>query len=263
MLKARLFIFLTSIGFLLLGQQPKTNAQTLKLPIYTYEIVKRYPHDPSAFTEGLVYDHGQLYESSGQYGKSDVRRVALNTGRVLEKKVLAQDVFAEGLTLMNGKLYQLTWKNEKGFVWQLPGFKASGEFKYSGEGWGLTHDGENFIQSDGSASLSFYNPKDYSNVRRILVFSTEGGLVRNLNELEWVDGEIWANIWLSDQIARINPKNGVVNAWIDLSGLRPNNLMNNSDAVLNGIAYDAKTKRIFVTGKYWPYLYEIKLVLKK
>jgi len=225
--------------------------------LWTADVVATFPHDPEAFTQGLhVYD-GQLYESTGQYGRSSIRRVDLRSGRVEQSVPLNFTYFGEGMTILGGRIYQLTWKSQTAFVYDLASFELLDTKRYRGEGWGLTHDGEALIVSDGSATLSYYDPDDFELLRTLEVHD-QGRSVTLLNELEYVDGEIWANIWYDDRIVRISPETGEVLAWIDLSRLLPR-LQRSADAVLNGIAYDAEADRLFVTGKNWSQLFEIEL----
>ncbi len=226
--------------------------------LWTGRVIATYPHDPGAFTQGLTVHDGELYESTGQYGHSSVRRVDLQSGAVEQIAPVNFTFFAEGLTIFGGRIYQLTWKSQTAFVYDLASFELLGTRRYSGEGWGLTHDGESLIVSDGSATLYFYDPESFT-VSRTIEVRDQGAPVARLNELEFIDGEIWANIWYDDRIARISPETGEVQAWVDLSLLVPR-ARRDPDAVLNGIAYDAQAKRLFVTGKYWPQLFEIELV---
>ena len=221
-----------------------------------YQIVNTYPHDDNAFTQGLVYHDGDFYEGTGLRGRSSLRRVDLETGQVLQRISLDNKYFGEGITLYEDQLIQLTWQAKTGFVYDRESFAQLKEFNYSTEGWGLTHDGQNLIMSDGSNILFFLDPETFEQVKRIEV-SDRNEPVDKLNELEYINGEIYANVWLSDRIARISPQTGQVLGWIDLSGLRDSNLASNTDAVLNGIAYDAEEDRLFVTGKLWPNLFEI------
>lgn len=230
-------------------------------PMEGYEIVHVYPHDPAAFTQGLVYNDGHLYESTGLNGKSSVRLVDIETGRVLQHHDLPTQYFGEGLTIWKNKLYQLTWKAKTGFIYDAFSFFEEGTFHYQGEGWGLTQNGKELILSDGSAFLRFFDPQSFRELRRLRV-SDAGKPVGELNELEYVRGEIYANIWQTDRIARISPKTGNVLAWIDLKGLIDKNQFPNADAVLNGIAYDSASNRLFVTGKLWPKLFEIRVISK-
>jgi glutamine cyclotransferase len=228
------------------------------LPIYSYEVVNAYPHDNRAFTQGLVFHQGGLYESTGINGSSSLRRVELETGKVLKKIDVPTQFFAEGLALLNGRLYQLTWTNQRGFVYDLDSFDKVREFGYTGEGWGLTHDAHSLIMSDGSNRIRFIDPETFD-VQRMINVQDGARAVTQLNELEYIKGEIYANIWMHNSIARIDPQSGKVNSWIDMSGLRPPESRGDSQAVLNGIAYDETSDRLFVTGKYWPKLFEIKL----
>jgi glutaminyl-peptide cyclotransferase len=230
-------------------------------PEYTYRVVHAYPHDPTAFTQGLEYHDGFLYEGTGREGYSTLRRVALETGKVLQRIDLAPNYFGEGITVINGRVVQLTYKSQTGFVYDRANFRLLRNFTYSGEGWGLTNDGSTIYMSDGSAQIRFWDPQTLQERKRITV--REGArAIDNLNELEWVHGEIYANIWQTNRIARISPADGHVIAWIDLTGLlKPEDLAEPVD-VLNGIAYDAAHDRLFVTGKLWPKLFEIKIVPK-
>lgn len=230
-------------------------------PVYTFEVVNSWPHDKKAFTQGLVFHDGGLLESTGQYGESTLRRVELKTGKVKKKVDVGKQYFAEGLTLLNGKLYQLTWQNGKAFVYDLDNLKQSGEFKYDGEGWGLTHDGESLILSDGTNQLRFIDPQTFK-VKRTISVLDRGHPLRELNELEYVKGEIYANVWHDDRIVRIDPKDGRILGWINLAGLMPAEQLEDGEAVLNGIAYDEASDRLFVTGKLWPKLFEIRVVKK-
>ncbi|MGC1105523.1 MAG: glutaminyl-peptide cyclotransferase [Candidatus Acidiferrales bacterium] len=235
-------------------------AQT-KPASYGYRIVHAYPHDPNAFTQGLIYLDGYLYESTGLNGQSSLRRVDLRTGLVLQRHDLDAELFGEGLTNWRSTLVQLTWKAHTGFVYDRATFRLLRTFHYEGEGWGLTQDGVHIILSDGSSSLRLLDPQTFQEVKRIVV--SDGGVeVHDLNELEYIHGQIYANVWQTDLIAIISPKDGHVTGWIDLDGLQPESVRGNSNAVLNGIAFDAAHNRLFVTGKLWPKLFEIQLVRK-
>jgi glutaminyl-peptide cyclotransferase len=227
-------------------------------PLLPAEQVRTYPHDPTAFTQGLEYHDGRLYESTGRHGESSLREVDLETGRVLRRVDLAHQYFGEGLTVMGDRIYQATWRSGIGFIYDRATFEQVGTFEYTGEGWGLANDGHSLILSDGSNQLRYLDPETFRVVRVLEV--REGTLpVHQLNELEWVRGEIWANIWHSDHVARIDPRTGRVIAWVDLSALYPPAQRGDPEAVLNGIAYDAETDRLFVTGKLWPRLFEIRV----
>lgn len=230
-----------------------------QVPVYGYEIVREYPHDPEAFTQGLIYHDGLLYEGTGIQGASTIRKVELGTGEVLQIRRLPSRYFGEGIALWEDRLLQLTWKSHVGFVYEREGLRQIGEFTYPTQGWGLTHDGSRLIMSDGTAILRFYDPDTFEETGRIEVRDSEGA-IEKLNELEYVQGEIYANVWQTDRIATISPKTGDVIGWIDLGGLKPEPDPDHPIDVLNGIAYDAEGGRLFVTGKYWPKLFEIKLV---
>jgi glutamine cyclotransferase len=243
---------------------PTEASPSAEPPIYSYEIVNTYPHDPKSFTQGLVFEDGVFYESSGLNaaydGHSSLRKVEVTTGKVLKMIDVPEPYFAEGLALLGGKLYQLTWQHHKGFIYDRDTFAAQGEFKYSGEGWGLTHDGKSLILSDGTHQLRFFDPTTFQEQRRISVFDRDGR-VEELNELEYVKGEIFANIWQMDRVVRVDPKDGKILGWIDLRGLKAK--QGNPDAdVLNGIAYDPAQDRLYVTGKKWSKLFEIRLKKK-
>ena len=234
--------------------------QPSEIPTYSYRVVHSFPHDPTAFTQGLLYDNGFLYESTGQYGQSSLRKVELETGAVVQLHQLDDRFFGEGLALFGNRLLQLTWRANKGFAYRLDSFEPLAEFAYPTEGWGLTYDGELLVMSDGSATLYFRDPFTFAEVSRITVAAHDNP-VSQLNELEWVAGEIFANIWQTDTIARIDPATGQVSGWIDLTGLLSDADRRGSNAeVLNGIAYDPEGERLFVTGKRWPKLYQIELI---
>jgi glutaminyl-peptide cyclotransferase len=230
------------------------------LPVFTFTLVRSYPHDATAFTQGLQYIDGFLYEGTGNHGASSIRKVKLETGEVLQKRDLPEQYFGEGIVVRGDELVQLTYKTEIGFVYDRQTFAPKRTFKYQGEGWGLTEDGKNLVMSDGSDRLRLLDPGTLNELRRIPV-TAAGTPVRNLNELEWVKGEIFANIWQTDYIARIDPATGRVTGWIDLRGLLSSGERAKTD-VLNGIAYDASGDRLFVTGKWWPRVFEITLVKK-
>jgi glutamine cyclotransferase len=227
---------------------------------YTYDVVKVYPHDRNAFTEGLAIDDGVLYESTGLYGNSTLRRVELETGKILQTYALPNQFFGEGITIFSDKIIQLTWQSHRGFVYDKHSFELLREFSYPTEGWGLTNNGSTLIMSDGSATLYFLDPKTFEKVGQVEVH--DNGAVTNLNELEYVHGQVYANIWGEEKIAVINPQTGQVNGWIDLRGIHnPEN--QDPDSVLNGIASDTEGDRLFVTGKLWSQLFQIKLIALK
>jgi glutamine cyclotransferase len=233
----------------------------LAAPADTYRIVHTYPHDRNAYTQGLLYLDGHLYESTGLRGRSSLRMVDLQTGHVLQNAPLPAEYFGEGLAAWGSTLVQLTWQSHTAFVYDRFSFNLLHTFNYKGEGWGLTQDGKDFILSDGSANLRFLNPTTFREVRHIVV-KDQGQPVIQLNELEYVRGQIYANVWHTDRIARISPSTGKVLGWIDLSGLLPAGHASDPEAVLNGIAYDAAHDRLFVTGKLWPSLFEITIMPK-
>jgi glutamine cyclotransferase len=224
---------------------------------YTFGVVNVYPHDANAFTEGLVFDSGFLYESTGLYGNSSLRRVDLETGEVLQSVSLQAQYFGEGTTVVGDKIVQLTWQSQVGFVYNKASFSLLQEFQYPTEGWGLTYDGSRLIMSDGSANLYFLDPVTFQRIGQVAVHDT--GPVTKLNELEYINGTVYANVWGEEKIVVINPQNGQVTAWIDLTGIQD---LKNQDAnnILNGIAYDANGHRLFVTGKMWPHIFEINLI---
>lgn len=224
--------------------------------IWLPEVVATYPHDPGAFTQGLLFHNGKLYESTGLRGQSTLRRVDIASGRVEQRRDIAPAYFAEGLALVDDRLYQLTWQLGTAFVYERDSFRPVETFRYTGEGWGLTYDGELLIMSDGTPTLRFVDPEDFS-VARTVTVTDQGEPQRNLNELEYIDGEVWANIWLEDRIARIDPADGRIVGWIDMSALYPAE-RRPDDAVVNGIAWDPASDRIFVTGKLWPAIFEIR-----
>jgi glutaminyl-peptide cyclotransferase len=243
--------FLRTPGFA--AWQPSPAA----VPRYTYAVVRTYPHDRRAFTQGLQYLDGVLYEGTGNHGESSIRKVRLETGEVLQRRDLAKEHFGEGIVVWKSELFQLTWQSRVGFVYDRDTFAPKRTFRYTGEGWGLTQDAEGLIMSDGTDVLRFIEPTTFKE-RRSLKVTTSGQPVRQLNELEYVKGEIFANIWMTDTIARIDPKTGRVTGWIDLTNLLTPAERRATD-VLNGIAYDAAGDRVFVTGKWWPKLFEIRI----
>jgi len=250
---AVLLIVLPATLFILMNNAPAN----LRAANYTYSVVNVYPHDTNAFTEGLVVDNGFLYESTGLYGNSTLRRVDLETGEVMQHINLQPQYFGEGIAVVGDKIIQLTWQSHVGFVYNKTTFDLLEQFEYPTEGWGLTYDGSRLIMSDGTSSLYFLDPVTFQRIRQVTVH--DNGPVTELNELEYINGTVYANIWGEEKIAVINPQNGQVTAWIDLTGIQgiknqdPNN-------VLNGIAYDANGHRLFVTGKRWPHIFEIDLI---
>ena len=248
--------------------EPTATAQTQtavppQTPInYSYTIVNSYPHDVGAFTQGLIWHDGIMYESTGQRGESDVRRVLLESGEVMEEVPIDDQYFGEGITIFDDKLYQLTWQAGTGFVYDADSLELLDSFTYPTEGWGMTHDGEQLIMSDGTNTIYFWDVETLEENGRLQVHDGDTPIAR-LNELEYIDGEIYANIWQTNLIARIDSETGAVVGWIDLRGLlsaeEMAGLSNPGNAVLNGIAYDAENGRLFVTGKLWPTLFEIEL----
>lgn len=236
-------------------------APAATLPIYTYTVVHTYPHDPDAFTQGLQFVDGILYEGTGLNGRSSIRKTRFETGEVLQSRSTPQQYFGEGITIWNKELFQLTYQSGVAFVYDAQSFAPKRSFKYSGEGWGLTHDATSLIMSDGSEYLRFLDPATFAERKRLRVTAL-GQPLKNLNELEYVKGEIFANVWQTDYIARIDAATGRVNAYIDLRGLLTARETAAVD-VLNGVAYDPAGDRLFVTGKLWPKLFEIKLTLKR
>jgi glutamine cyclotransferase len=228
------------------------------VPVSRYRVVKVYPHDTQAYTQGLQYLGGFLYEGTGLNGRSEIRKVKLETGQVLQRRRLSAEYFGEGILVLGKELLQLTWTSQIGFVYDAVTFEPLRSFRYPGEGWGLAFDGTAIVMSDGTSSLRFWDPGTLKELRRLPIRDGHRA-IDQLNELEFVNGEIWANIWQTNRVARINPRSGKVNGWIDLSGLLTPEEARTAD-VLNGIAYDAKGGRLFVTGKLWPKLFEIQLV---
>lgn len=235
----------------------RTVAQRNPAPVQGYKVIATFPHDTSSFTQGLVFADGQMYESTGLNGESTLRRVDITTGKTLQRLDVPAQYFAEGLALVGDELLQLTWQHKLGFVYDRVTFKQKRTFTYSTEGWGIAYDRTGgLVMSDGSDTLTFLNAKTFAPGRKLRVRDA-GRPIANLNELEWIEGEIWANVWMTDRIARISPKTGEVNAWVDLSTLYPRSQRIPQADELNGIAYDRATRRIFITGKKWPRLYQI------
>jgi glutamine cyclotransferase len=238
---------------------PATGPSEQGNPVYTYRIVNIYPHDREAFTQGLVFEDGVLYEGTGLWGASTLRRVDLKTGDVMQLHPLPPEYFGEGITIFGDRIIQLTWKARLGFVYDKDSFELLGTFRYPTEGWGMTHDGTALIMSDGSSTLRFLDPDTFEEIGQIQVFDDQGP-VSMLNELEYVQGKVYANVWQTDLVAVIEPGTGQVSAWIDLQGLLEAEDYLQPVDVLNGIAYDADGERLFVTGKWWPKLFEIELL---
>lgn len=234
---------------------------TAPLPTYGIEVIRTIPHDTQAFTQGLAFFNGDLYESTGQYGTSSFRKLDPQTGKVLKKVGVDAAYFAEGMVVVGGKAYQLTWQSGIGFVYDIKTFQQLRTFSYFGEGWGLTYDGKSMIMSDGTSSIRFLDP-DSLLIRKMLTVTANGVPVKNLNELEVVNGELWANIWQTDSIARINPQTGNVLGWIDCSGLLTPQERSQAD-VLNGIAYDSKRDVLLLTGKNWSKMFEVRVKNKE
>ncbi len=237
------------------------------VPVAGYQVVNVFNHDRDAFTQGLFFHDGHLFESTGQYGESTLRKVELTTGKVLKRHAVPKEFFAEGTTLLNGKIYQLTWQEGTAFVYDLD-FKLLKEFRYAGEGWGLTSDGRQLIMSDGTHVIRFIDPETFETMKTVTVKDEKGRVIPKLNELEYINGEIWANIWHSEtlgkpnHIARIDPQTGKLNGWVNLQGISPEDVARDPENTLNGIAYDPVGNRIFVTGKQWQRLFEIRLKAK-
>jgi len=223
-----------------------------------YRIVQTYPHDATSFTQGLFWDGGHLYESTGQYGRSRVAQIDLKTGKALAQTKLPSDQFGEGITRWGDQIIGVTWQGGVGHRWRIRDLKPVGSFRYAGEGWGVTMVGDSLVLSDGTSELRFFDPATMAEQRRVTVRFGSRPLAM-INELETIDGEIWANVWMTDMIVRIDPASGAIRAWVDLSGLKENAGATGHDSVLNGIAWDSDRKRLFVTGKYWPKLYQIAL----
>jgi glutaminyl-peptide cyclotransferase len=232
-----------------------TVAQPRAISVLSVTVVKTFPHDPGAFTQGIEFLDGYLYESTGRQRQSTLRKVVLETGKVVQSVRLPDESFGEGLTIFHGKIYQLTWLEKAGFIYDLRTFRKLGKFSYDTEGWGLTHDESSLVLSDGTNRLRYIDPVSFQVTKTLEVFAGSEA-VTNLNELEFIRGEIWANIWHSDRIARIDPKSGQVVAWIDLAAVAERETHEQED-VLNGIAWDSRRQRLFVTGKDWSKLYEI------
>ncbi len=238
-----------------------TSCQKSQSDTLSYQIISTRPHDPTAYTQGLQLSGGRLFESTGQYGDSTLREIEPATGGILRKRPLAKTVFGEGLTILGGEMFVLTWKENTAYVYEPDTFKPIRSHTYPGEGWGLTSDGSLLIMSDGSSDLKFINPKDFTVVKTLEVKDGKSPLTQ-INELEWIDGQIFANIYQTDKIVRISPEDGQVTGWLDLAALRKQLPKPNGAEVLNGIAHDPTTGNLLVTGKYWPQMFEIKVAKK-
>lgn len=256
---ALIVAIILAVYIVLVTQLPNNEQNNQIGPInYTYTIRKTYPHDTSAFTEGLVYSDGYLYESTGLNGDSTLRKEDLITGEILQQISLDPQYFGEGIAIIGGKIVQLTWQSQIGFIYNSTSFKQLDQFAYPTEGWGITNDGKSLIMSDGTATLYFLNPETYERTGTVQVH--DGNMsVNMLNELEYVNGSVYANVWHEDRIAIINPKTGEVQGWINLAGIYKNPITDSED-VLNGIAFDSANERLFVTGKRWSQLFEIQIV---
>jgi glutamine cyclotransferase len=241
------------------AQAASAEPATVQAPVYDYRIVQTYAHDPGAFTQGLIYLDGHLYESTGNVGQSTLRQVDLASGRVLKSVHIPAPHFGEGIVDWGSEILGITWQSGLGFRWDRSSFRKVGEFRYPGEGWGLTRNGREIIMSDGTPELRFIDPRTLAERKRVRV-TLNGREVTSLNELEWVKGQIFANVWQTDFIVRIDPQSGRVVGLVDLRGLQSRAGQSGSDNVLNGIAYDAKSDRLFVTGKRWHKLYQIELI---
>ncbi len=244
------------------NHQPSTiNQQPSGVTHYGYKVIRTYPHDPQAFTQGLVYEDGVLYEGTGLYGQSSLTKRGLESGNVLKRERLPRRYFGEGITIFRDKIFQLTWQSQTGFVYDKTTFRLLKEFKYPGEGWGLTHDGKQLIMSDGTATLRFLDPNTLAETRRVTVRDNGRDIVA-LNELEFIHGRVFANIWGTDSIVVIDPATGQVTGWLDLTYLWPLSDRPSEEFVLNGIAFLPKSNHLLITGKCWPKLYEIELTPK-
>lgn len=253
-----LLVIAFTLGIKGLSLRPVPKKQTVSAQLLNFHIVKTYPHDANAFTQGLLWHNGHLIEGTGREGHSQLRRVDLTTGSVVQRQNLPADVFGEGVALAGNRLVQLSWQNGRAFVYDERTFNKLHEWKYQGEGWGLTYSGEQLVMSDGSDRLTFRDPKTFAS-QKILSVTFNGKPLTRLNELEWVKGKIWANVWQTDYIVIIDPATGIVEQYLDCANLLGGGSRSGQEDVLNGIAYDEKNDRIFLTGKWWPRLFEIKI----
>ena len=259
--RRKVLVFSALVLFLLLLQFAYQSMNEGEPTFYSFNVVASYPHDDTAFTQGLVYHNELLYEGTGLYGSSSLKITELSTGNVIEQADLPSDYFGEGITIMGDRVYQVTWEENTCFVYSADDLTEIRSFSYGGEGWGLTHDGANLILSNGSSTLSFRDPDTFQLVRTVDV-TYDDEPVSNLNELEYVDGVVYANIWQTNQIVMVDPDDGAVIGWIDLEGIEELLVSTEGIDVLNGIAYNDETGRLLVTGKLWPNVFEIELVPK-
>jgi glutaminyl-peptide cyclotransferase len=257
-ISSRLVLSCLIAGIASLQGQASRPAAATTAPEFTFRVVHVFPHDTAAYTQGLAYRDGFLYEGTGRNGRSSLRRVRLETGEVLQKADLGSEYFGEGITILKDKIFQLTWQSGVGFVYSLADFRLLRKFSYAGEGWGLATDGRDLFLSDGTSEIRVIDPETFQEKRRLKIHDGSAA-VNQLNELELVNGQIFANVWHTNRIARISPQTGEVVGWIDLTGLLSSVYRLDSEAVLNGIAYDLSRKRLFVTGKLWPSVFEIRL----
>lgn len=251
--RSRLLLFLLAFCTSPLSQAQEDVAR------YGYTILNTYPHNMNSFTQGLVYHEGYLYEGTGKHGQSSLSKIDLESGEVLMSKSMSKRYFGEGIEIVGDKIYQLTWQSHLVFVYDKESFESIESHYNATQGWGLAYDGSHLILSDGTATLQFMDPKTFTQVRKIEV-NLEGNAISQLNELEYINGEIWANVWQTDFILRIDPVSGEVNSIVDLTGLSEQTQLGSYEAVLNGIAWDAESGRLFVTGKHWANLFEIELI---
>ncbi len=227
---------------------------------YSIKVLNTFPHDKEAFTQGLVFDNGYLYESTGLHGRSSIRKVEIRTGKVLKKTVIPKKFFGEGITIFNNKIYQLTWRAKTGFIYDKESLENIGSFNYQTQGWGITHDDKNLILSDGSSNLYFLDPDSFETVKVLSVKTKEGKDIKFLNELEYIDGKIFSNVWQTNQVLIIDPENGIIENILDLSNLKKKIPGSKKIDVFNGIAYNPNSKTFYFTGKLWPKLFEVKLI---
>jgi glutaminyl-peptide cyclotransferase len=245
--------------FLLLFESSLIYSNDKPIPFIQYEIIDIFPHDSKSFTQGLVWKDGLLYEGTGLYGSSSLRKIDPETGRILKQIALKDNFFGEGITIFEDAIYQLTWKEQIGFIYDVETFRLLKTFSYEHEGWGITHNGECLIISDGSSILRFIDPSTMEEIRQIKVHENQK-LIDQINELEYIQGRVFANIWQTDKIAIINPETGEILSWLDLTTIKDLLETNQKIDVLNGIAYDSNDDELFITGKFWPNLFKIKII---